>query len=66
MAPGEVDDDAAAAAERLVEALAQGGGGVDVVLAFDDDDDHVPGGIVEHDRVCVHVGRNDTRTRDRA
>jgi hypothetical protein len=27
------------------------------VLAFHDDDDHVPGGVVEHDRVGVHVGR---------
>ena len=65
VAPREVDDDAAAAADRLVEALAQGRGGVDVVLAFDDDDDDVPGGVVEHDRIGVHVGPNDTRRRGR-
>ena len=41
---------------RLVQALAQRGRGVDVVLAFDDDDDDVPGGVVEHDRIGVHVG----------
>jgi hypothetical protein len=57
----EVDDDASAAPDRLVQPLAQRRRGVDVVLALDDDDHHVPGAVVQHDRIGIHVVANDTR-----